>query len=522
IQASPDEIRIAIGGTQELVTLIARVVADQAPLDFIHNEVLGPFNRLETEEFIQLRFVRGSDFSAKQLSEIYLKSQGYPGLILQLTNEMIKSGKISLNNKSNLLPVPHIIGIAVLLTAITTVSSWQYFSDDSLMEEELVDTLVVDVESGIATHEIELQVEQHSEKAENLKQQISSLSTKIKAQELLIETAREDSDPQRETVELQLDAMALVDDTSSPTIASESLQLKQALKPEQPETQPVLNEVAVISTVQNAETLAAPIVPSAELSDITNINKGLEEKIAAAEQELSVVIPVVEKIKPIEQEIVAKVKPIEREVKSPSAVQEKAETVDNKQQAVSNIEKADVTQELRQLTAELQSKIPSHMLETKQIEMQGKVLVQESSFSKKEQANTTKIAAANRLNTKESELAAKQSLNAVVKIVTQPVGRNAKLDAQSISAWPSTGYTLQLLGSRSDKGVLKFLKEMPNSAKMRYFQTKLKNKPWHVVIYGQYPSRSVANSAKAALPAKLKQLKPWVKSIKSVKVDINK
>ena len=70
IQASPDEIRIAIGGTQELVTLIARVVADQAPLDFIHNEVLGPFNRLETEEFIQLRFVRGSDFSAKQHSEI--------------------------------------------------------------------------------------------------------------------------------------------------------------------------------------------------------------------------------------------------------------------------------------------------------------------------------------------------------------------------------------------------------------------------------------------------------------------
>ncbi|OUS32637.1 hypothetical protein A9R01_10920 ['Osedax' symbiont bacterium Rs2_46_30_T18] len=81
---------------------------------------------------------------------------------------------------------------------------------------------------------------------------------------------------------------------------------------------------------------------------------------------------------------------------------------------------------------------------------------------------------------------------------------------------------MQLLGARSEASVVNFLNKMPNSQHMYYYQTKLKNRPWNVVIYGQYQSRSAAKTAIAKLPAKLRKLNPWIKSIASVQKSIKK
>ena len=206
IQASQSSVGIVLGGSPDLVQAVTDQITDPSVSELIHNELLEPFNRLETEEFIQLSFVRGGDFSARQLSDIYLKSQGYPGLILQLTNEMIKSGKITLSGKSSLLPVPHIIGIAVLVTAIITVSSWQYFSEGDMLEDETSLTseleLKIEQEDGVEVA-IAAEVAEHNVRATALELQISSLASKIEAQEMLLETAREDLEQGVEPIKLE-------------------------------------------------------------------------------------------------------------------------------------------------------------------------------------------------------------------------------------------------------------------------------------------------------------------------------
>jgi septal ring-binding cell division protein DamX len=93
-------------------------------------------------------------------------------------------------------------------------------------------------------------------------------------------------------------------------------------------------------------------------------------------------------------------------------------------------------------------------------------------------------------------------------------------NANIIQKWPSSGFTIQLIASQSSDSIKQFIASMPNAEKMYAYPTRLKNKLWNVVIYGQYPSRSVANAAIAKLPIKLQQLKPWVKSISSVKSSI--
>ena len=142
-------------------------------------------------------------------------------------------------------------------------------------------------------------------------------------------------------------------------------------------------------------------------------------------------------------------------------------------------------------------------------------MVQESSFNQNTRAQAD---ASIKLADKRASIGPAVSTGVTNKPVLNSA---AKLSRQSLAAWPVTGYTLQLLGARSENRVLKFLKSAPNAENIRYFQTTLKNKPWIVVVYGQYATRTAANAAKKQLPAKLKQLNPWVKSIKSVQNDIN-
>ena len=490
IQASQSSVGIVLGGSPDLVQAVTDQITDPSVSELIHNELLEPFNRLETEEFIQLSFVRGGDFSARQLSDIYLKSQGYPGLILQLTNEMIKSGKITLSGKSSLLPVPHIIGIAVLVTAIITVSSWQYFSEGDMLEDETSLTseleLKIEQEDGVEVA-IAAEVAEHNVRASALELQISSLASKIEAQEMLLETAREDLEQGVEPIKLEpiLTPSAEIESlTASNTIDQPQVEVSdQAEAKLESSTSDVSRQPSVKAKVEVADVVSAVVSPV--------------ETVPPA-------VIVKEKVAPIKAAITA-AKPTPDKIKEPPAVIIK--------QLVLSEPLPSIEQSLHALTAEIQENIPAELLT--EIPKQSKVMVQESSFNLNTSAETV---ASIDLADKGASVGPAVSTAVTNKTV---INSPAKLSRQSLAAWPVTGYTLQLLGARSENRVLKFLKSAPNAENIRYFQTTLKNKPWIVVVYGQYATRTAANAAKKQLPAKLKQLNPWVKSIKSVQNDIN-
>ena len=96
------------------------------------------------------------------------------------------------------------------------------------------------------------------------------------------------------------------------------------------------------------------------------------------------------------------------------------------------------------------------------------------------------------------------------------------LREDELLSWPDQGYTLQVIGARSETGVRDFIKAQAQPQRFYYYRTVYKGAPWHVVVYGQYADRAAALNAAAALPESLRKLRPWARSIAGVKADIRK
>jgi len=523
IQASQNEISIMLAGSTDIVTRVSDQVVDPSLSDIVHHEILNPFSRLETEEFIQLSFVRGGDFSAKQLTDIFLKSQGYPGLILQLTNEMIKSGKIILNGKNTILPVPHIIGIAVILTAIITVSSWQYFSDESLLEEgkqssQSLDLAVVTVEPEEIQQTIVSELEQHTDRAQELQQEIRNLAGQIEAQELLIETVRTES--KQEFIE---DALPVAATASIEPVTvldqPDKVEVELADQAQQRTSEIVLegvkDEVAIAQEQTNREladiskTAVTPLVKPAIKPVKVDVEKAQEplEAVNAAKEQNEAAIEIAAVKVAVEQPKV--IKDVVKEV-----VKDAVST-----EVIAKVKEKTIEQSFSELTRVLKQNISSESLAVVQSREVQSVVVQESSIN----AAVVPDKAVRSVKLAGVDTGAQLAKIEKQVAVDKPLGfANAELNVQVLKSWPINGFTLQLLGTRSQAGIAGFLKNMPNSEKMRHFKATLKGKPWYVVVYGQYPTRASANAAKSALPAKLKALKPWIKSIKSISNAIKK
>lgn len=95
-------------------------------------------------------------------------------------------------------------------------------------------------------------------------------------------------------------------------------------------------------------------------------------------------------------------------------------------------------------------------------------------------------------------------------------------DEKNILSLPGKNYTLQLLGTSNEQKVKAFISEHKLKDKVYYFRTTYQGKPWYIVIYGNYVSRSIATAARDMLPAKLKKLQPWPREIVAVQRTIKK
>lgn len=523
LSANQGKIAVTLAGNESLVTRTRGLVEAQGITESLHVEILSPFNRLETEEFIQLRFLRGNDFSSKQLSEIYLNSEGYPGRITLMTSQMIKSGKITLNGKNSILPVPHIIGIAVLLTAITAGLMWQSNSEE-VLEEALVDEQAESL-AGTTSQALVLDIEQESivpsnTQAQQLENEIAELSERIKAQEQLIEQAKEDS------------ASVNVDDLQTAGTSDNSNQ-----ELDQQDTAIRNTDIELIDQIDDSISVAVTPQESLEslqetieqplIDDVLSEEKREQAKTAlmieTKEEKLAESSKATIETAKNANDVIAETN---NQTVSDSIQSEPEKAVPIAQQLalLTNTLKKNIDPKMLQVPVESETTINAVVIEDLRDDKQPKkareVSVVEEVVVTAEKPKVTVEA----LEPMTKKVIAKSKPPVQPKLVSKAIDASAQkwLSHEAILSWPATGYTLQLLGARSQSSAIRFLQDMPNSQKMYYYKTMLKNKDWNVIIYGQYANRAAATAAIAKLPKALRELKPWPKAIKSVKNSLRK
>ena len=91
---------------------------------------------------------------------------------------------------------------------------------------------------------------------------------------------------------------------------------------------------------------------------------------------------------------------------------------------------------------------------------------------------------------------------------------------KSLLEYPGSSYTVQIMGSHSETNVQRFIEEQLISSQRGYFETRFQEKPWFVVVLGQFENHSDATKAIEELPTPLRSLQPWIRSIADIQSDI--
>ncbi|MCN4144745.1 MAG: hypothetical protein LC437_06760 [Thiohalomonas sp.] len=74
-------------------------------------------------------------------------------------------------------------------------------------------------------------------------------------------------------------------------------------------------------------------------------------------------------------------------------------------------------------------------------------------------------------------------------------------------------YTIQLLGALKKDSVLHFVKQHNLSEKSKIVKTEYQNKPWYILVQGNYKSFSKAKESLRQLPESLQKNNPWIKKL---------
>lgn len=93
---------------------------------------------------------------------------------------------------------------------------------------------------------------------------------------------------------------------------------------------------------------------------------------------------------------------------------------------------------------------------------------------------------------------------------------------QRLLSLPESAYMLQLLGARNETNAQALVKRYSGRLPISYFESRLKNKPWFVVVAGPYDTKDAARAGIKHLPAELKALKPWIRRVGDIQGDIHK
>lgn len=112
----------------------------------------------------------------------------------------------------------------------------------------------------------------------------------------------------------------------------------------------------------------------------------------------------------------------------------------------------------------------------------------------------------------------------VIKLKAEIVKKSAEFtsDEQRLLSAKSSFFVTQLFASHAEKSAQIFIQGNKSAIdSLMYYRTEYKGKPWFVVVSGPFESKATAKTDITKLPAKLRNQKPWVRSIESIQTLLN-
>ena len=89
-------------------------------------------------------------------------------------------------------------------------------------------------------------------------------------------------------------------------------------------------------------------------------------------------------------------------------------------------------------------------------------------------------------------------------------------DQQWLLKQKASHWTLQILGARDPQTLLKFAQQHKLGDDSAWYETRLGDKPWYIIVHRFYTDKDIARASIARLPTSLQKSKPWVKSLQSI------
>ena len=78
------------------------------------------------------------------------------------------------------------------------------------------------------------------------------------------------------------------------------------------------------------------------------------------------------------------------------------------------------------------------------------------------------------------------------------------------------------MGSRSESSVQEFVQYEADFDNSGYFETRFQDRPWFVVVLGNFEERNAAVEAIDDLPQSLRTLQPWIRTLGDIQSDIRR
>lgn len=95
-----------------------------------------------------------------------------------------------------------------------------------------------------------------------------------------------------------------------------------------------------------------------------------------------------------------------------------------------------------------------------------------------------------------------------------------QIEQHPLMQYPPENFTVQIMGSRSEENVQRFISQQLAAFNAVYFETLHQDRPWFVVVMGNFVSRDVASRAISDLPASIRRMDPFIRQISEVQANL--